>query len=796
MASLAPPAAAVVGEQIRVRGLVQGVGFRPTVWRIAHDCGLDGEVCNDGDGVLIRAWGLPQALDSFVCRLREEAPPLARIRTLERQALAAAANRDRGFRIVASGGGIPHTAVLPDAASCAACIAETLDPQQRRYRYPFTNCTHCGPRMSITSALPYDRCHTSMAAFALCADCEAEYRDPADRRFHAQPVACPRCGPQLWLSDAQGGRSALPPGTDAVDAACALLRGGAIVAIKGIGGFQLACDAGNAEAVARLRVRKRRPHKPFALMARDTAMAERYCRLGEAERTLLASPAAPIVLCDVDKAVLPAPLAPGVHTLGFMLPYTPLHHLLMQGLVRPIVLTSGNLSDEPQCADNDDALQRLAGIADHFLMHDRAIVNRIDDSVVRVIGSAPRVLRRARGYAPAPLALADGFGDAPRVLATGGELKSTFCLLQHGEAMLSPHQGDLENALARADYLRNLALYRKLYQFAPQRIAVDLHPDYLSTCFGRQLATEECVPLEPVLHHHAHVAACMAENGLGPDAAPVIGIALDGLGMGEGGELWGGEFLLADYRRCRRLARLRPVALPGGAQAMREPWRNTYAQLAATLGWESVLARYPGLELVRFLGGKPLATFDAMLAHGLNSPPASSCGRLFDAVAAALGICRERASYEGQAAIELEAALDHAALANADAAYPFALDALAGEPAMLDLDPAPMWQALLDDLAAGAAPGVIAARFHSGLARAIVATALHCAAGSRIVTVALSGGVFQNRTLFELVERQLRERGLAVLSHRQVPPNDGGLALGQAAIAAARALNAGDTRCA
>ncbi|PUA18920.1 carbamoyltransferase HypF [Glaciimonas sp. PCH181] len=787
------------GEEIRVRGLVQGVGFRPNVWRLACECNLVGEVHNDSDGVLIHAWGEQAMLNQFVQRISTEAPPLAHIVALERRRLTGIAPAGP-FRITASSRGRIRTGIVPDAAACAACIDETFNPAQRRYRYPFTNCTHCGPRLSIVQAIPYDRDNTSMGEFAMCADCRAEYTDPLNRRFHAQPIACPQCGPRVWLVTNDGSIVLPEAGEDAIGCVQHLLLEGQIVAIKGLGGFHLACDATNAEAVSRLRKRKHRDHKAFALMARDLAMVENYCKLSAGERKLLASPAAPIVLCDALHNVnsLPEAIAPGLTTLGFMLPYTPLHHLLMDGLDRPIVLSSGNLSDEPQCTTNQDAQQRLAGIADYLLLHDRDIVNRLDDSVVRFMDGTPHLLRRARGYAPAPLPLPPGFKAAPPILAMGGALKNTFCLIAEGQAILSPHQGDLEDAATQRDYGRNLALFRHLYEHGPKMIAVDNHPDYASTRRGLRLAEQDGLPIAWIQHHHAHVASCLAENGQALNAPPVLGIVLDGMGMGEENELWGGEFLLADYRAFRRLARFKPIALIGGEKAMHEPWRCTYAHLAVAIGWPAIRDTYGDLALTRFMESKPLATLDAMLAHGINCPVASSCGRLFDAVAGAIDVCRERTSYEGQAAIALEGLATNVARQWADnaAAYPFALtgDGDGDGEAIMEIDPASMWQALLRDLADHTAAGIIAARFHFGLAKAVVDTARRCAAsvGPRSVgptTVALSGGVFQNRILFEQVALGLRVHGFTVLSQQQVPANDGGLSLGQAAIAAARAID-------
>lgn len=795
-----PATNVLAGESIRVRGLVQGVGFRPTVWRVARDYGVSGEVCNDGEGVLIRAWGEARKLDAFVAGVRDACPPLARIDSLERRALDEAPPRTGGFRIVASAGGHGHTGVVPDAVTCRACLEETLDPSSRRYRYPFTNCTHCGPRLSIIGAIPYDRPNTTMAAFALCAACRAEYDDPADRRFHAQPIACPACGPRVWLERRDGTQV----DDDALDAARRALLRGAIVAIKGLGGFQLACDATDEVAVARLRALKQRERKPFALLARDIAMIERYCVVGMPDDALLRSPAGPIVIMPVgDAAGLASSVAPDIATLGFMLPSTPLHHLLMQTLDRPIVLTSGNLADEPQCIDNAEAHTRLARIADYLLMHDRDIARRVDDTVARVMGGVPRLLRRARGYAPAPLRLPDGFADAPQVLAMGGELKNTFCLLRDGEAVLSHHIGDLENASTYCDYGQTLARYQQLFEHEPRLIALDQHPEYLSRKLGIEIARQRQVPFVEVQHHHAHLAACLAENDVRFDAArgdtPALGIVLDGLGFGADGTLWGGEFLLGGYTGCERVAAFRPVALPGGVRAIYEPWRNTYAHIGACLGWSRFDANYATLELQRYLSDQPRALLDGMIARGVNSPVASSAGRLFDAVAAATGVCRSRVQYEGQAAIELETLVDMPTLHDEDdaLAYGFALVEATSAGGPLLVDPEPMWIALLDDLMRATPVPVIAARFHKGVALAIVRVVERLRAqtprtsarqSNLFDTVALSGGVMQNRVLFEQLVPKLGALGLKVLTHRQVPPNDGGIALGQAAVAAARAL--------
>ncbi|VAX13472.1 [NiFe] hydrogenase metallocenter assembly protein HypF [hydrothermal vent metagenome] len=765
----------MVGERIRVTGIVQGVGFRPTVWRLAHVCGLVGQVWNDGKGVLIHVWGSQSALDSFVLRLRSESPPLARVAVVERTPLDHKPEWPGSFRIVESQQGEVHTDVTADAAVCCQCLSEVLDPANRRYRYPFTNCTHCGPRLSIIKAIPYDRANTSMVDFPMCPQCLAEYNDPANRRFHAQPNACPACGPQVWLEHSDGQRLS---DDDVIETAASLIRAGHIVAIKGLGGIHLACDAGNAEAVDALRQRKQRYHKPLALMARDIGMVKYFAELNDAEAQLLNDSTASIVVLDACGEQLAPAVAPGQNSLGFMLPYTPLHHLLMQNMERPIVLTSGNCSDEPQSIDNQDARQRLKQIADYYLLHDRDIINRLDDSVLRVMDGQPRLLRRARGYAPRPILLPDGFPSSAKILAMGGELKNTFCLLQQDRAILSQHIGDLEDVASYRDYQHNLQHYRQLFDFTPSVIAVDRHPSYLSTQWGRAMAAEEDVQLVDVQHHHAHIAACMAEHGMSLESGKVLGVALDGLGLGEDGSLWGGEFLLADYRGFQRLAHFQPIPMLGGAQAMREPWRNTFAHLCASLGWQQVAEDYPRLEIVNFLNDRPLATLQTMQDKGLNSPLASSAGRLFDAVAAALGVCRERAAFEGQAAIELEALAAAHFDAQADFAY--------GVEQQGDcLSWTPLWSSLLRDLAEEVVPGIIAARFHHGLVNAVVETAASLCHQHKVDTVVLGGGVFQNRLLLQRSSLLLRQEQLRVLSPVTVPANDGGLSLGQAVIALA-----------
>jgi len=768
-------------EEIRVRGIVQGVGFRPTVYRLACELGLAGEVLNDAQGVLIRIKGSTQQVTGFLRALTAGSPPLSRIDAIERHPYSQPIQD--GFHIVASHSGQTRTAVTPDAATCIACLTEIHDPADRRYRYPFTNCTHCGPRLSIVLDVPYDRPNTSMQFFAMCQECAREYDDPADRRFHAQPNACPTCGPSLALLRADGS----PITGDSIQITAEHLKQGKIVAIKGLGGFHLACDATNADAVTRLRARKHRYDKPFALMACDLQTIEHFCDVDPVEQALLTSSAAPIVLLRINGVKqLPAGIAPAQNNYGFMLPYTPLHSLLMEQMSSPIVLTSGNRSDEPQCIDNAEACEKLGDIADAFLLHNRDIINRLDDSVARVVHGAPRLLRRARGYAPSPLPLPEGFEQAPPVLAFGGELKNTFCLIRNGEAILSQHIGDLEHAAAYTTYRDTLALYLKLYDHEPGVLAVDLHPEYLSSKIGKQWETCGDHRVIEVQHHHAHIAACLAENNISLDAPPVLGIALDGLGFGTDGTLWGGEFLQADYRGFERLAMFNTVPMPGGTQAIFEPWRMAFSYLHQDLDWASVSQQYDALEFFRHAKGQKTETLGEMMAKNVNSPLTSSCGRLFDAVSAITGL-REKVTYEGQAAIELENALDAESPDPDNRDYTFTIGQSHSNKLAV-IQTASLWQPLLSDVAAGCPRGAISARFHRGLINAIMEMIEQLTERYNNPwqnRIALSGGVFQNAFLTEALIQHLGAAGYQVLTHHHVPPNDGGLALGQAAVAAA-----------
>ncbi len=754
-------------EEMIVRGIVQGVGFRPFVWRLAQRLALDGEVNNRGDAVVLRVSGPQPALDALALALTAEAPPLARVEGVERR--AAPPGADRGFTIAASTPGSVSVGIVADIATCPACRAEIGDATARRHRYAFTNCTDCGPRFSIVEGLPYDRATTTMRGFALCSACSGEYENPADRRFHAQPIACPACGPRLRLE--AGGRVI---DGDPLEAAAALLREGRILAIKGIGGFHIACDAGNEAAVAELRARKHRPTKPLAVMLRDRAMVEALCAAGEAALAALAHPSAPIVLLPLRAgAALAGSLAPGQNRLGVMLPYTPLHHLLMAAVGRPLVMTSGNRSGEPQLFRDEEARAGLEGIVDAFLTHDRPIARRLDDSVVQLAAGELQVMRRGRGLAPAPRALPAGFQHSPPVLALGGELKSAICLTTGGKALLSHHLGDLDEPATQDAFERAIADYSALFDHRPAAIAVDRHPSYWPSRFGAALARERGLPLIAVQHHHAHIAAVMAERGWAAEGGAVVGVALDGLGFGEDGTIWGAEILLCDYRASRRLARLKPIALAGGDAANREPWRVLLAHLDAALGPEAVP---PAL-----FEGLPVATLRAMVARGINAPPASSAGRLFDAMAALLGLAPSRLRFEGEAAMALQAVAE----AGGDDAPPYRF-AQAGAADLVEIDPAPMWREALADRAAGRAPSLIARRFHAGVAAAFASLAVSLAALHGAKAIALSGGVCQNALLLEQLVARLAAAGLPLLVPSEVPANDGGIALGQAVIAAAR----------
>ena len=758
-------------ERLRaaIRGAVQGVGFRPFVYRLATELGLDGWVLNSPQGVFLEVEGERPELERFLWRLERERPPRAVIQSLEATWLDPVPHR--GFEIRRSDPTGSATAlVLPDIATCDACRRNVFDSRDRRYRYPFTNCTNCGPRYSIIEALPYDRPNTSMRAFPMCPACRREYEDPGDRRFHAQPTACPACGPHLALWDPGGGTQATRD--DALMAAAAAIRGGQVVAVKGLGGFHFVVDARSDDAVRRLRARKHREEKPLALMYATLGDVEADCDIGPAEARLLEAPESPIVLLRRrrDGRDEPSPLvAPGNPYLGAMLPYTPLHHLLLHEVGGPIVATSGNLSDEPICTDEREALERLHGIADVFLVHDRPIVRHVDDSIVRVVAGRELVMRRARGYAPLPVPLAR---ELPPVLAVGAHLKNTVAVATGSNVFVSQHIGDLETSQSTEAFLEVIGSLCRLYRVSPSRVAADLHPDYLSTRHARSLG----LPVVHVQHHYAHVAACMAENEL---EGRVLGVSWDGTGYGPDGTVWGGEFLLTDATSFARVASLRPFRLPGGEAAVREPRRAALGVLHA-LGAD-VAGEAASVLAPSFTQAERDLLWRA-LDRGVNSPVTTSAGRLFDAVSALAGLC-SRSSFEGQAAMALEFAVeegvgDHYPFAISDEADGFAPGAWT--PPALIVDWAPALRAVVRDARAGTAPGVIAARFHNMLVEAIVAVAARVGE-PRVV---LTGGCFQNRHLAERAIAGLRAAGFRPYWHQRVPPNDGGISLGQVAAVA------------
>ncbi len=771
-----------------VEGVVQGVGFRPFVWRLATELGLTGRVRNAAGRVEIEARGSVATLDAFARRLRADAPPRARVERVTATELDPGRLLPAGFEIDESvSAAVTERLFPPDIATCDDCRRELFDPADRRHRYPFTNCTNCGPRATIIDQLPYDRAQTTMRAFPLCPACDAEYRDPADRRFHAEPVACAACGPSLSWRPA-GAPAPIAGGEDALAQAVRLLLDGGIVAVKGLGGYHLACDATDDAAVGRLRDRKRRWAKPFAIMVRDLDAAAALCRIGSLERDLLTGPARPIVLLEARRDGRPA-LAPAVaagnRRLGVFLPYTPLHHLLLADAGRPIVLTSGNLTDEPLATDDDDALIRLAGLADGFLAHDREIRARYDDSVTRVVARRESVVRRARGYAPEPMPLP--IATPVPLLAVGAELKHTFTLARGRRAHVAPHNGDLEDLATHRAFTDGLAHLSRLLALEPEVAVHDLHPEYLST--KHAVAAFPADRRIVVQHHHAHVASCAAEHGI---TGPFLGVAYDGLGMGDDGTLWGGEILLADLRGYRRLARFGRAPLPGGALAVKRPYRMALGYLLAAEAFDDdgVVGSAMTRELVARAGplierldAREVGIVRQQVARNLNAPIASSAGRLFDAAASLLGI-RDVAEYEAQAAIDLElAAGDRRA-----APLPFAVRRRAG---LAVYDPRPTLTALLDGMARGTPVAALAAAFQETIAEVTRELLAGARASTGVRTVCLSGGVFQNRRLASRLLRALAGDGFEAFINRQVPVNDGGVSYGQAAVAAARLASGG-----
>jgi hydrogenase maturation protein HypF len=754
---------------IAISGTVQGVGFRPFVYGLASQLELCGFVRNQTDGVSIEVEGEGSRLDQFLLQLSANKPPLARIERVSWEPRPPLG--DSRFRIETSTSGVTGPVLIPpDIATCDDCLRELFDPHDRRYRYPFLNCTNCGPRLTIVESAPYDRERTTMSAFTMCRACRAEYENPIDRRFHAQPIACPACGPRLALRDGAGKPL---EGEDALARFADVLRGGGVGALKGLGGYHLACDATNDAAVAKLRSRKQREEKPFAVMVSDLDSARALCEIDEAERDLLCSPRRPIVLLRKHKGSPLGPgVAPGNPRLGLMLPYTPLHHLLLREMGgRPLVMTSGNRCDEPIAVGEPDVYERLAGIADAYLTHDRPIHVRCDDSVTRVVGGIESPLRRSRGYAPQPVRLP--LHCRTPGLAVGGQLKATFGLARDDQAILSHHLGDLDNYEAYRAFERDVALFEQTFDVRPTWIAHDLHPDYASTHFALRRAGRDGLKPIAVQHHHAHMASCMAEHGL---TCPVIGVCFDGTGFGPDGAVWGGEFLVGDLEGFRRGAHLRYVPMPGGEKAVREPWRMALAHCH-----DSGAQSTPFLHRIDATSAR---TAHRMIERRFNAPPTSSIGRLFDAVASLVGL-RDDVTFEGQAAMELEWL---ATGVPEDGAYAFEIvapgEGTAGEEAALVVDTRPLIRDVVRDVGRGVAAASIARRFHTTVVEIIVKVCAKLRAQTGLSQVVLSGGVFMNALLLCETEHALNTAGFLALRHRTVPANDGGLSLGQLAVAA------------
>jgi len=774
---------ASVRRKFQITGVVQGVGFRPFIYRLATECRLSGYVLNDSSGVVIEVQGPRPLVDAFAGRIRNEAPSMSRIVSL----IAADVPLDpqpNGFRILESHGSAEQRVLIsPDIATCDDCLRELLDPGDRRYGYPFINCTNCGPRFTIVRDIPYDRPLTTMSVFPMCPECEGEYHDPANRRFHAQPNACWKCGPQLEFREAQvsteeGAPSLAKPkvGSDSVQSSSnpilevvLRLRNGQTAAIKGLGGFHLAVDATNSVAVERLRARKRRIEKPFAVMVPDIETAERLCMIDETARRMLLSPQRPIVLLPKrEGSEVADAVAPGNRDLGTFLPYTPLHHLLFtEGKFTGLVMTSANLSEEPICIDNDEAIRRLAGIADCFLLHNREILIRSDDSVLRVVDGRPRQLRRSRGFVPMPVFLDH---ELPPILAVGGELKNTICYTRRNTAFLSQHVGDLENIESYGFFGETVHHLGQILEIKPEAIAYDLHPGYFSTQWAKK---QTGLKLIGVQHHHAHIASCMAENRLD---GKVIGFALDGAGYGTDGHIWGGEVVVADYAGFERAAHFEYVAMAGGEAAIREPWRMAISYLWHHFG-RDFIAR--DLAFLRERNPRSVELICQALEKKINSPLTSSAGRLFDAVSALCGV-RSTANYEGQAAIELEMAIDPA---GDDASYPFEFKDK-NEGGRILIGTRPLFEAILADLAGGSSAGLISRRFHNGMANALAEVARRVRKRTGLNRVCLSGGTFQNLYLLTRFQSLLQSDSFQVFTHSEVPAGDGGLSLGQAMIAA------------
>lgn len=761
-----------IRNQIIVRGIVQGVGFRPFIYGLAIKYALKGQVLNNGGGVLIDVEGDLTSITALIHDIKTDAPTLAQIDSIERYQQLPLINFSDFTIVESSLEDERFMPISPDIATCADCLQELMNPQDRRYRYAFINCTNCGPRFTIIENIPYDRAQTTMRDFPMCAICQAEYQDPLDRRYHAEPTACAICGPRLYLTDHNGKEVYFDrsEGTDEISHTQQMLQQGKIIAIKGLGGFHLVCDALNSNAIAQLRSRKYRSDKPFALMAKDIEMIKQYCLVSTTEIALLHSINRPIVLLEKRSDIsISSAIADGVNNLGFMLPYTPLHHLLLADYAHPLVMTSGNISDEPICYQDREAITRLNRIADLFLWHNRRIHMRTDDSVTRVYNEKEMILRRSRGYAPAPLKMSQPFKY--QILACGAELKNTFCLTRDNYAFISHHIGDLENLETLQSFTNGIEHYQKLFHIEPELIAYDLHPEYLSSKYALALSDriDKIVDKIGIQHHHAHIASCLADNNI---EGEVIGVAMDGLGFGEDSHFWGGEFFVADFAQAERIAHLDYIPMPGGAKAIREPWRMAATYLQRALGDDFLNLKLP---FVKDLSRPTWNALRSMIVSGTNCPQTSSMGRLFDALSCLLGL-RQTINYEGQAAIELEAIADK----HDNHYYDFEID----EQGIIKATP--VIEQVINDLLNEVSPARVSARFHWSVAHLITKVAYKIGRERHLNRVALSGGVFQNILLLGQTCQLLQAAGFQVFTHRRVPTNDGGISLGQAMIANAR----------
>ena len=777
----------MISTKIHITGIVQGVGFRPFVYKQAIQQGLTGWVCNTSAGVDIEVNGEPEEISNFINTLNSDAPKLARIDSFEYHQIPIYPYGS--FEILHSKEiSNSFQPISPDICICDDCLKELFDPKNRRYRYPFINCTNCGPRLTIIEEIPYDRPYTTMKDFEMCPDCKSEYTDPADRRFHAQPIACPVCGPHVWLefSEKIGGtqNQLIAKDDDAISTVQKMLVNGKIIAIKGLGGFHLACDAANSKAVAELRKRKLRVDKPFALMMADLASVESHCIISDTERDLLESRERPIVILErKENSSITMDITPRQNTLGIMLPYTPLHYLLFspqheKGFIKknkltqipPLVMTSGNMSEEPIAIDNDEARERLSGLADAFLMHNRPIRTRCDDSVIRTFLGTTFPLRRSRGYAPFPVYLKS---KSPQILAVGAELKNAFCLIRDQYAFLSHHIGDMENVETYDSFVDSITHYESLFRIKPIAIAYDLHPNYLASRYAIDRTKSEGLPSFGIQHHHAHITSCMVENSFSSDRS-VIGVAFDGTGYGEDGAIWGGEFLLADYQGYERVCHLAYIPLPGGDTAIRKPARIALAYL-----WSSKIEWDPEFLPVAALCAEERSIIKSQLEFRINTPFSSSMGRLFDAVASITGV-QQKVNYEAQAAIEFEALADP----NENGEYNWIIEPNGNHNgAQYQINPAPLINEVLDDMHNNISTSIISARFHNSIARMVCKVCNTLRNDNGINDVVLSGGVWQNLTLLQRTHNLLLSDNFKVYIHHQVPTNDGGLALGQAIIA-------------